>query len=177
MNFPKRIIGPWLYYQSKTTSEIILSNQLSEYSKDILSDFISTYRKNYSCENTLLRLIGDLRASLDNKEVVAVILLDLSKAFDCVPHCLLLAKLKAYGVAKPGFALMRNYLTGRSQRVKMAPMFLPGCRLQRLEARLKCHLLKADHLFGVNGIANITRWCWEILMALLVFVSKALKFL
>ena len=39
---------------------------------------------------------------------------------------LLLAKLKAYGVAKPGIALMRNYLTGRSQRVKMAPMLLPG---------------------------------------------------
>lgn len=113
-----------------------MSNQLSEYSKDILSDFISTYRKNYGCENTLQRLIGDWRASLDNREVVAVILLDLSKAFDYVPHGLLLAKLKAYGVAKPGIALMRNYLTGRSQRVKLAPMLLPGCRLRRLEARL-----------------------------------------
>ena len=79
----------------------------------------------------LLRLIGDWRASLDNKEVVAVILLDLSKAFNCVPHGLLLAKLKAYGVAKPGIALMRNYLTGRSQKVNLAPMFLPGCRIRK----------------------------------------------
>ena len=44
-----------------------------------------------------------------------MISLDLSKAFDCVPHGLLprgllLAKLKAYGVAEPSIALMRNYL-------------------------------------------------------------------
>ena len=50
------------------------------------------------------------RASLNNKEVVTVISLDLSKAFDCVPHGLLLAKVKAYGVAETGIALMRNYL-------------------------------------------------------------------
>ena len=63
----------------------------------------------------MLPLIEDRRASLDNKGVGAVISLDLSKAFDCVPHgllpCgLLLAKLKAYGVAEPSIALMRNYL-------------------------------------------------------------------
>ena len=39
-----------------------------------------------------------------------MISLDLSKAFDCVPHGLLLAKVKAYGVAETGIALMRNYL-------------------------------------------------------------------
>ena len=86
---------------------------------DILSDFISAYRKNYSSETTLLRLIEDWRASLDINEIVAVILLDLSKAFYYVPHGLLLAKLKAHLVAEPGIALMRNYRTGRSQRVKV----------------------------------------------------------
>ena len=45
---------------------------------DILSDFISAYRKNYSSETTLLRLLEDWMASLDIKEVVAVIWLDLS---------------------------------------------------------------------------------------------------
>lgn len=49
-----------------------------------------------------------------------MISLDLSKAFDCVPHGLLLAKLKEYGVAEPGIALIWNYLTGRSQRVKVS---------------------------------------------------------
>ena len=59
-----------------------MADQLSVYLKDILSDFISAYRKNYSCESTLLRLSEDWRAGLDNKELVAVISLDLSKAFD-----------------------------------------------------------------------------------------------
>jgi len=39
--------------------ERVLSDQLSEYFKDILSDFISAYRKNNSCESTLLRLTED----------------------------------------------------------------------------------------------------------------------
>lgn len=51
--------------------ERILSDQLLEYFKVILSDFISTYRKNYRCESTLLRLIEDLRTNLDNKEAGA----------------------------------------------------------------------------------------------------------
>ena len=49
--------------------------------------------------------------------------LDLFKAFDGVPHELLLAKLKAYGVAEHGVALLRNYLSGRSHRVKVGDKF------------------------------------------------------
>lgn len=103
--------------------ERVLSDQLSVHFKDILSDSISAYRKNYSCETTLLRLTEDWRAGLDNKELVAVIFLDLSKAFDCVPHELRLAKLKAYGVAEHSVALLRSYLSGRSQRVKVGDKF------------------------------------------------------
>ena len=88
-----------------------------------MSDIISAYRKNYSYETTLLHLTEDWRAGLDNNELVAVISLDLSKAFDCVPHKLLLAKLKAYGVAENGIALLQNYLSGRSQRVKIGDKF------------------------------------------------------
>ena len=62
--------------------ERVLSDQLSVYFKDNLSDFTSAYCKNYSCETQLLRLTEDWRADLDNKELVAVISLDLSKAFD-----------------------------------------------------------------------------------------------
>ena len=39
----------------------------------------------------------DWRNSIDNKEAVAAVAVDLSKAFDAINHCLLLAKLKAYG--------------------------------------------------------------------------------
>ena len=48
---------------------------------------------------------------------VGLLLLDLSKAFDCLPHKLLLCKLHAYGDACD---LLCSYLTNRSQRVKIS---------------------------------------------------------
>ena len=92
----------------------------------MLSDYTSAYRKNHSCETSLLRLIEDWRKSLDNKELVAVVSFDLSKAFDSVPHDLLLATLKAYGVDEASVALFRSYLFGRQQRVKIGDVFKLG---------------------------------------------------
>jgi len=46
-----------------------------------------------------------------------VVAIDLSKAFDCICHNLLLAKAKAYGVQEPALQLLRSYLHGRRQRV------------------------------------------------------------
>jgi hypothetical protein len=44
--------------------------------------------------------------------------MDLSKAFDCLPHNLLLLKLEAYGLTKQSLNLLKNYLKEREQRVK-----------------------------------------------------------
>ena len=45
----------------------------------------------------LLGLIKKWITNLDNNIVAEVILIDLSKVFDCIPHDLLIAKLDAYG--------------------------------------------------------------------------------
>ena len=102
--------------------EKILANQFEDFYENILSDHISAYRKNYSCETSLLKLT-DWRQSLDNKEIVAVISLDLSKAFDCIPHNLLLAKLKAYGAGEHSVSLFKSYLSNRMQRVKIGDTY------------------------------------------------------
>ena len=47
------------------------------------------------------------------------LLTDLSKAFDCLPHDLLVAKLYAYGFDLKSVTLVHSYLTGRKQRVKI----------------------------------------------------------
>ena len=88
--------------------ERILGKQLEPFYQDILSDFISAYRPNFSCETSLLRLTEDWRKSSDSKETVAVVSTDLSKAFDSIPHAFLLAKLQAYGLGETSIVLLRN---------------------------------------------------------------------
>ena len=99
--------------------EKLLATRLDQLYSEILSDYISAYRRHYSCETSLVRLTEDWKRSLDNKQIVALMLIDLSKAFDTIPHGLLLAKLKAHGVNSSSCMLLKDYLHGRMQRVKV----------------------------------------------------------
>ena len=51
---------------------------------------------------------------------VGAVLMDLSKAFDCMSHNILLAKLQAYDLSTEAVTLMRSYLTGRRKRDKIS---------------------------------------------------------
>ena len=51
--------------------------------------------------------------------------MDLSKAFDCLPHGLLIAKLRAYGLSKEAVGLLESYLSDRSQQVKLGQCTSP----------------------------------------------------
>ena len=99
--------------------EKILASQLTSYFQGVLSDFLSAYRKHHSCHTTLLRLVEDWKKSLDDGKLVAIVAMDLSKAFDSLPHSLLISKLQAYGLDNSSCAFLQNYLTGRFQRVKV----------------------------------------------------------
>ena len=45
--------------------------------------------------------------------------MNLSKAYDCVNHDLIIAKLEAYGVGENSLRLIQNYLSQRQQRIKV----------------------------------------------------------
>ena len=45
--------------------------------------------------------------------------MDLSNAFDCLPHDLILLKLEAYGLSEKSINLLNSYLSGRKQCVKV----------------------------------------------------------
>ena len=76
-----------------------VQKQLVHYFNPYLSKFLSAYRKVYSCDSVLLHLIEHRKGALDKNSVVGTVIMDLSKAFDLIPHDLLLAKLSAYGIS------------------------------------------------------------------------------
>ena len=99
--------------------ERLLGNQLTAHFNDIFHSYLSAFRTSYGCQTTLLRTVEDWKEALDKNMFVGAILMDLSKAFDCLPHDLIIEKLKAYGVSDSSCRLMASYLSNRTQRVKI----------------------------------------------------------
>ena len=99
--------------------EKIIHSQISEFSETFLSKYVSAYRKNHSCQHVLIRLLEELKHNLDNNYIVGAILMDLSKAFDCIHHDLLMAKMEAYGFDEYTRKYIYSYLKGRRQCVRI----------------------------------------------------------
>ena len=59
------------------------------------------------------------KRSVDNGKAFGALLTDLSKAFDCLDHELLIAKLNAYGFSLTASKLIYDYLSNRKQRTKI----------------------------------------------------------
>ena len=74
-------------------------------------------------QHALITMIEKWKASLDKKGFAGAVLVDLSKAFDCLDHELLIAKLFAYGFDKGSLSFIWDYLKNRWQRVKIGTSF------------------------------------------------------
>ena len=101
--------------------EKAMSLQISDYFSSISSSLLSAFRKGYSCQSTPLNMIENFKCALDRGEYIACINGDISKAFDCLPHCLNICKLHAYGLSRNACTctLIASYLYKRKQRVKI----------------------------------------------------------
>ena len=87
--------------------ERCVQKQLVHYFNPYFSKFLSAYTKGYSCESVLLHLLEEWKGALDKNSVVGTVIMDLSKAFDLIPHDLLLAKLSAYGISTDRLNLLK----------------------------------------------------------------------
>ena len=81
------------------------------------------FREKYSTRHALLRLIVKCKRSLDERNCVGAVFMDLSKAVDCVNHELLVAKLEAYGFSRNALTFIHSYLYKRKQRAKVNGSF------------------------------------------------------
>ena len=89
---------------------------MSEYFYNIFSQYQCGLQKGYNAQHGLLVMIQ--KKVVDNGGAFGALLRDLSKAFDCIPHSLTIAKLEAYGFQIDTLRLAYDYLSNRNQRVK-----------------------------------------------------------
>ena len=79
----------------------------------------SGFRRRHSTETATIRVLSDLLDSVDRGDTAALVLLDLTAAFDTVDHEILLKRLRAtFGVDSIALAWFSSYLAGRKQQVR-----------------------------------------------------------
>ena len=105
-----------------TDSKIFERNmydQIYSYIEKHLSPYLCGFRKGYSTQHCLAVMVESWKKAIDNNKNAGAILTDLSKAFDCLNHKLLIAKLNAYGFDENSLQFIYSYLTERKQRTKV----------------------------------------------------------
>ena len=104
--------------------EKLVSSQINQFFKNKFSRHLCGFCANYSTQHALFNLLQKWQSCLATSGRVGTSLMDLSKAFDCLPHELLIAKWAAYGFSQiNSLKFLRNYLSRRFQRVKVGSAF------------------------------------------------------
>ena len=104
---------------SKIYEKVVII-QVTDHFYSIFSALPSAFRKRYSCQSTHLNMIDNLKFALEKGEYVPCNSMDISKAFDCLPHCLSIRIIiHNYGFFMDACKFIAKYLYKRKQRVKI----------------------------------------------------------
>lgn len=103
------------------TLEKIVRHRIMEHLEDnkYLTHHQHGFRSNKSCLTQLLEYLHYVEDVVDDGGCVDAVYLDVAKAFDSVPHKLLLLKLQAVGIDGQVLSWVQDFLTNRQQRVKI----------------------------------------------------------
>ena len=95
-----------------------MNKQLSIYFEEIVSKFQCGFRKGFSTQHCLLLMLEKRKRPVDNNKVFGALLIDLSKAFDCISHELLITNLNTYELSLSTLKLVHSYLQNRKTKNK-----------------------------------------------------------
>ena len=100
--------------------ERCIFKQMSQFFENTLSNHQFGFRRGLNTHQYPLLLLVKWKSSVDRVKAFGALLTDLSKAFDCLDHELLIAKLNAYGLSLPALRLIYTYLSNKKQRTKIS---------------------------------------------------------
>ena len=91
---------------------------IREFTPNVLLSYTHGFRPEFSCESQVVTVCQDIANSLDKGVRTDAIIIDFSNTFDLVPHDRLLTKIAGTGVDLRVVVCVKEFLVGRSQRVK-----------------------------------------------------------
>ena len=100
-----------------------ICNQISPCFDSVFSKFQCGFKRGFNAQHYFLTMVEKWPKTLDEGGETETVLTDLSKAFDCIDHNSLIAKLNAYGFEKRSLEFIHYYLTKRKQRTKVDSVF------------------------------------------------------
>ena len=110
--------------------ERCLYDEINEYFQPFFSKLQCGFCKGHSVQHCLLVLIEICRKVLDKRGFACLLLTDLLKAFDCLDHELLAAKLHANGFNIKSLEIIHSYLYDESKELKLTLHLVIGMQNQ-----------------------------------------------
>ena len=107
--------------------------QLLTYMEDnrLLNNSSHAYRQGHSTTTTILDLTDKIFEAIDENKMASIMTLDQSTAFNCVPHPILLEKLKMYNLDAKSIQWIDSYLNFRTQFVAIGRSRSRMCKVER----------------------------------------------
>ena len=100
-----------------------MHQQINKHFESLLLKLQCSFRQGSSAQHCLLVMVQKMKKVRDSKGVLAAVLIDLSKALDCIPHGLLIAILKTFGFDEKSLSFIPASLYNRKQKTKVGSEF------------------------------------------------------
>ncbi len=142
---------------------------------------LCVYRKKCCTEHVLIKLIDSWKFTLDEHKYAGTVLMDLSKAFDCVSYVLLIAKMHVYGLSTNTCEFMSSYLSDTYQKVKISNVKSSWMPLQKgIPQGFKPWSFSVQYIYEWHILYYWLIWCcklcwWQYINILLFLIWCKIK--